>query len=152
MVKSILITGANGGLGKECARQLALLDETEKIYLGCRNEEKAKSAKIDLERSTGKSIFEILIIDVSNLDSVRSAVEALSEPVEALVMNAGGMGGANFNDKNEYGVSNQFGVNVLGHVLLAEELVKAKKLTKVAMYAGSEAARGVPKMLINVLT
>ncbi len=152
MVKSILITGANGGLGKECARQLALLDETEKIYLGCRNEEKAKSAKIDLERSTGKSIFEILIIDVSNLDSVRSAVEALSEPVEALVMNAGGMGVANFNDKNKYGVSNQFGVNVLGHVLLAEELVKAKKLTKVAMYAGSEAARGVPKMLINVLT
>lgn len=92
-----MITGTNGGLGKECARQLALLDESEKIYLDCRNEEKAKSAKIDLERSTGKSIFEILIIDVSNLDSVRSAVEALSEPVEALVMNTGGMGGANFN-------------------------------------------------------
>jgi len=91
MVKSVLITGANGGLGKECARQLALLDETEKIYLGCRNEEKAKAAKQSLEESTGKSIFEIVLVDVSNLDSVRSAVKSLNDPIDALVMNAGGV-------------------------------------------------------------
>ena len=57
MIKSILITGANGGLGKECARQLALQDGIEKIYLGCRNEEKAKAAKQDLEESTGQISF-----------------------------------------------------------------------------------------------
>ncbi len=66
MIKSVLITGANGGLGKDCARQLALQSGTEKIYLGCRNEEKAKAAKQKLEESTGKSIFDILLIDVSN--------------------------------------------------------------------------------------
>ena len=55
-VKSVLITGANGGLGKECARQLALLDGTEKIYLGCRNEGRAKAAKRSLEELTGKSL------------------------------------------------------------------------------------------------
>ena len=33
MNKSILITGANGGLGKDSARQLGLIKETEKIYL-----------------------------------------------------------------------------------------------------------------------
>ena len=92
MIKSILITGANGGLGKECARQLALQYGTEKIYLGCRNEEKAKVATQDLEESTGKSIFDILLIDVSNLKSVRFAVESLKEPIEVLVMNAGGHG------------------------------------------------------------
>ena len=53
-VKTVLITGANGGLGKECARQLALLDGTEKIYLGCRNEEKAKAAQRELEEATDK--------------------------------------------------------------------------------------------------
>ena len=143
MVKSILITGANGGLGKECARQLALQDGTERIYLGCRNEEKAKAAKLDLAQSTGKSVFEILLIDVSNLNSVRAVVESLEEPIEALIMNAGGMGGKNFNEKTEDGVIRQFAVNLLGHVVLAEELLKAKKLTEAALYAGSEAARGV---------
>jgi len=146
MMKSILITGANGGLGKECARQLALQAGTERIYLACRNEERAKAAKLALEESTGKSVFEIVLMDVSNLNSVRSAVESLDEPVEALVMNAGGMGGKKFGDKTVDGVLQLFAVNVLGHVVLAEELLKAKKLTKMALYAGSEAARGVPKM------
>ena len=112
MVKSILITGANGGLGKECARQLALQNETEKIYLACRNEEKAKDAKLSLEDSTGKSIFEIVLMDVSNLDSVRSAAQSLSEPIEALVMNAGGMGGKNPGEKTADGVTQMFAVNV----------------------------------------
>jgi len=146
MVKSILITGANGGLGKECARQLALQDGTERIYLACRNKERAKAAKLSLEELTGKRIFEIVLMDVSNMDSVRSAVASLNEPIEALVMNAGGMGGKNPGEKSADGVIQLFAVNVLGHVVLLDELLKAKKLTKVALYAGSEAARGVPKM------
>jgi len=145
-VKTVLITGANGGLGKECARQLALLDGTEKIYLGCRNEEKAKAAQRELEEATGKSIFEIVLMDVSNPASVRSAVASLNQPVEALVMNAGGMGGSNPGKKNGDGVIQIFSVNVLGHAVLLDELLRAKKLTKVALYAGSEAARGVPMM------
>lgn len=146
MIKSVLITGANAGLGKESARQLALQDGIEKIYLACRNEEKAKVAKRELEETTGRYIFKIVIVDVSNLDSVRAAVAALTEPIDALVMNAGGTGGKHFDEKTEYGVTRQFAVNVLGHVVMTEEMLKAEKLTQVAIYAGSEAARGVPKM------
>jgi len=58
MNKRIMITGANAGLGKESARQLALIEGTEKIYLACRNMSKAQEAKQSLEKSTGKSIFE----------------------------------------------------------------------------------------------
>lgn len=146
MVKSVLITGANAGLGKESARQLALQSGIEKIYLGCRNEQKAHLAKQELVQTTGKDIFEILKIDVSSLESVRSAVKSLREPVDALVMNAGGTGGKNFYEKTSDGVTRIFAVNLLGHVVLTNELLKANKLTKVALYAGSEAARGVKEM------
>lgn len=146
MNKSILITGANGGIGKEAARQLALLASTEKIYLGCRNEEKAIAAQKDLEASTGRNIFEILLIDVSNLDSVRKAVDSLTEPVDALIMNAGGMGGKSPEKLTADGVTLMFATNVLGHAVLLDELLKANKLTNVALYAGSEATRGVKKM------
>ncbi len=149
MNKTIFITGANAGIGKDVARQLALLDSTEKIYLGCRNLIKAEAAKKELESLTGKNIFEIVQIDVSKLESVRSVVKSLKEPFDALVMNAGGTGGKNFNEVNGDGVMQQFAVNVLGHVVLAEELLKAGKLTKVVLYAGSEAARGVKSFGMN---
>jgi len=62
--RSFLITGANVGLGKEAARQLALIPETEKIYLGCRSRQKAGEAKKELEDSTGRNIFEVVILDI----------------------------------------------------------------------------------------
>ena len=146
MNKSILITGANGGLGKETARQLALMKETEKIYLLCRNEIKAKAAKADLEKTTGRSIFEIVIADVSKPASVRKAVASLTEPLDAIVMNAGGIGGKTSFELTKEGTSQMFANNLLGHVVLVDELLKADKLKKVALYAGSEAARGIKSM------
>lgn len=143
MINSVLITGANSGLGKDTARQLAL-QGTQKIYISGRNQAKLEAAKVDLEQSTGKKVFEILTFDTSDLDSVRSAVASLPEPIEGLVMNAGGLGGGDA--KHNSGAVQMFAINVLGHVVLFDELVKANKLTKVAMYAGSEAANGVPRM------
>ena len=50
--KSVLITGANTGLGKELARQLALRDDFDTIYLACRNPVKAQAAQQDLSART----------------------------------------------------------------------------------------------------
>ncbi|WP_062268831.1 SDR family NAD(P)-dependent oxidoreductase [Endozoicomonas arenosclerae] len=146
MIKSVLITGANAGLGKEAARQLAQQPGIEKIYLGCRNRDKARLVQSELEKLSGKRIFEIVLIDVSNLDSVRNAVAQLPACIDALIMNAGGTGGKHFNEKNSEGVTQIFAVNLLGHAVLTEELLKANKLKYVALYAGSEAARGVKEM------
>lgn len=148
MNKSIMITGANNGIGKEAARQLALKPETEKIYLACRNPEKAKKAQIQLESSTGRAIFEIIIMDTSKPESVKNAVKLIKEPIDALIMNAGGIGGKEPSNLTKDGVTQVFASNVLGHAVLLEELIKASKLKKVALYAGSEAARGIDKMKI----
>jgi len=146
MNRKIMITGANGGLGKDTARQLALIKETEKIYLACRSETKAIEAKNSLEKATGRSIFEIVLMDVSNVDSVKVAVTSLKEPIDALVMNAGGMGGKNPGGLTSDGVTEIFATNVLGHTVLLEELIKAGKLKNVALYASSEAVRGVEQL------
>ena len=138
-----MITGANAGIGKDTARQLALLKDTEKIYLACRNRTKAEAAKRSLEESTGRSIFEILIMDVSDPDSVRNAIAGLDETIDALIMNAGGIGGKNPEKLTKDGVTNITAVNLLGHVVLVDELLKVDKLKNVALFASSEAARGI---------
>ncbi|WP_448551717.1 SDR family NAD(P)-dependent oxidoreductase [Thalassotalea montiporae] len=146
MIKSVLITGANAGLGKEAAKQLAAKPDIEKIYLGCRNKEKAKAAQTELAALTGRNIFEIFLIDVSDLNSVRQAVKRLPESIDALIMNAGGSGGRQYDQLTSDGVTNIFAVNLLGHALLTEQLIAAGKLNYAALYAGSEAARGVEEM------
>jgi NAD(P)-dependent dehydrogenase (short-subunit alcohol dehydrogenase family) len=145
-----MITGANAGLGKESARQLAMEIGIEKIYLACRNEQKALLAKQELEQATGKSVFEILIMDVTDMASVKRAVAQLADPIDGLIMNAGGAGDKSFHEKTQDGVMQQFAVNLLGHVVLTQALLDSNKLTQVALYAGSEAARGVKEMGMKV--
>ncbi|CAB9528736.1 Short-chain dehydrogenase [Seminavis robusta] len=152
--KSVLITGANSGLGLECARQLALLN-VERIVIGCRSEAKGKQAQEDLKQamakagnSSNKTKFEVLLMDLSDIPSVKKAVATLATPVESLVMNAGGLGGGNPGNLTKNGVSMTVATNLLGHVVLFDGLVQANKLTKSAIYAGSEAARGEWRMML----
>lgn len=145
-IRSVLITGANGGIGKEVARQMALRPGVEKVYLACRNGQKAQAAKQDLERDTKKSIFEIVLIDVSDVNAVRSAINSLPGPIDGLVMNAGGAGGKTPMALTKDGVTYLFASNVLGHVALLEGLIHSGQLTQAAVYLGSEAAVGVPKL------
>ena len=145
-IQSVLITGANAGLGREAARQLAQRKGIMKIYLACRNANKAEAAQAALEAETGKNIFEIILMDVSDPSSVRAAVSTLSAPVDAVILNAGGTGGRTPNDLTSEGVTNIFASNVLGHVVLVDELLDRQLITSTVLYAGSEAARGIPKM------
>ena len=147
--RTALITGANAGIGKEVARQLALTDRYRKVYLACRNEAKASAAQAELQASTGKAVFETMLMDVSDLASVAAALATLNGPIDDLVMNAGGSGGKTPLAVNQAGVTDIFASNVLGHVALLEGLLEAGKLRHAAVYAGSEAARGVPKLRLK---
>jgi len=146
MNESILITGANIGLGKEAARQLALKKETKKVILFCRNQTKAELAKKDLEEQTGKTFFEIVIGDVSDANSVRKAVEKIKEPIDAIILNAGGMVGKTASQGTSSGMNNLAATNILGHVVLVDELLKQDKLKKVVLFVSAEAVPGVKSL------
>ena len=120
MNESILITGANAGLGKETARQLAMKNETKKVILLCRNQGRAEAAKKDLEAETGKKIFEIIIGDVADANSVRKAVEKIKEPIDAVILNAGGMVGKTAAKITPSGMNDLAATNILGHVILVD--------------------------------
>jgi len=143
--KTVLITGGNAGLGKEVARQLALRPEFSRIYLACRNENRATAAKAELEEETGRRIFDIVLMDVADLGSVRAGLASFSGSVDALVMNAGVIGPHSMGLTPD-GVTTVFATNVLGHVVLLEGLLTQDRLGEVAVFVGSEAVRGVPKL------
>lgn len=144
--RTALITGANAGIGKELARQLAESERYERIHLACRDRSKAEAAQADLEAKTGKDVFEIVLVDVADLASVDDALAALPEPIDDLVMNAGGSGGRTPLALTRDGVTAIFAANVLGHVALLDGLLANGRLRRAAVYVGSEAARGVPKL------
>ncbi|EEZ86046.1 hypothetical protein VME_40570 [Vibrio harveyi 1DA3] len=145
---SILITGANSGLGFEAARQFAQRKGISKIILACRSEARAAEALHQLEELTGKKIFETLIVDVSDLESCRKAAENLDAKVDGIVLNAGGAGGSEPTKLTEDGVIFTFAVNVLGNIHLAELLMDNGKLNTggSVMYVASFAARGAPEI------
>jgi NAD(P)-dependent dehydrogenase (short-subunit alcohol dehydrogenase family) len=144
--KSVLVTGANAGIGKDVARQLALRPEMARIYLACRNQDRATAAKAELETATGRSIFDIILMDVADLGSVRAGLAAINGSLDALVMNAGGVGGKTPMRLTADGATYMFASNVLGHAALLEALLTKDRLGEVAVFAGSESARGVPKL------
>lgn len=146
MNTSIMITGANAGIGKETARQLAMIKTTKVIYLACRNLKKAEVAKKELIEATRRDIFKIILLDVSKPKTVKKAVAQLENPIDALIMNAGGTGGKTPEKLTKEGVTELTASNLLGHVVLVNELIKENKLNKVALFASSEAARGIKKM------
>ena len=113
--KRVLITGANSGLGWENARALA--GAGAHVVMGCRNPEKAENALQRLLEVHPEASAEILLMDMADLASIRSAVERDGdEPLDLLINNAGIMG----TDKatTADGFESQLGTNHLGHFAL----------------------------------
>ena len=88
-MKTVLITGANKGIGFETARQLLRLGHF--IFLGSRDLQRGKDAVQQL-KDEGLTNVELLTIDVADKESVDAAAKELSARVDrldVLINNAG---------------------------------------------------------------
>src|SRR5438876_10367412 len=82
--KSVIVTGANAGVGFQIARLLAA--RGARVLLGCREQTRAQDAIARIKRTTPNAGLVWLPLDLGYLDSVRTAAKiAAKEPrIDAL--------------------------------------------------------------------
>ncbi len=123
--KTVLITGANQGIGKASAEALGKMGA--KLVLVCRNAEKAKTAIVDIEKAGAKDV-ELIVGNVSSQADVRRiAAEVLAkhDRLDVLLNNAGVL----VTERRETvdGIEETFAVNHLGYFLLTTLLLDLLK-------------------------
>jgi NAD(P)-dependent dehydrogenase (short-subunit alcohol dehydrogenase family) len=121
--RTVVVTGANSGLGRAATRVLAEHGAT--VVMACRSVERGEAAAAEL-RAGGDLSGDLSVqqCDLADLDSVASFAETLRgshDSVDVLCNNAGVM--AIPRRETEDGFETQFGVNHLGHFALTEHLL-----------------------------
>ena len=116
--ETIIVTGANVGLGLEAARHFVRLNAS-KVILGVRSAEKGEAAKKDIESTTKRTnVVEVWPLDLCNYASVKAfATKAAELPrLDAVVENAAVAAGKfELAEDNESTIT----VNVVSTFLLA---------------------------------
>ncbi len=112
-----LITGANSGIGFECARALAKKGAT--VVMACRSTNKCNDARKQLLQIIPNAKLVVMELDLSDLDSVRNFAGTFQrsyDKLDILMNNAGVM--IPPYTKTKQGFELQFATNYLGHFAL----------------------------------
>ncbi|QUI24369.1 SDR family NAD(P)-dependent oxidoreductase [Vallitalea pronyensis] len=127
--KICLITGANSGIGKAAAIQMA--EAGYHVILACRNEQKGEKALEEVKQSHENNSAELMLVDMSLQSSIRKMVTgflAKYDTLDVLISNA-----ALFDITQKKAVMTKEGIekiwatNHLGAVLLTELLLESIK-------------------------
>ncbi len=124
-MKTVLITGANKGIGFETAKQMAQLGYF--VYLGSRDKTKGSDA-INKLKDAGISNVELIEIDVTDINSIKQARQKLeneTEVLDILINNAGISGGSEqgFSTGKIENLRNVFETNFFGAVQTTQQFL-----------------------------
>jgi NAD(P)-dependent dehydrogenase (short-subunit alcohol dehydrogenase family) len=123
--KNVLITGASSGLGFEAAVQCA--KRGAHVWMACRSGVPQKAEEV--KKRSGNTNVEILQVDLSDLDSVKSLVHQLKTAkvkFDVLIENAGVVPAKSRRTKQ--GLEEMFVVNYLSKYLLVRLLLQQDML------------------------
>ena len=120
--KVVIITGANRGIGKEAANEIAKLGA--KVYMACRSLDSANQAKEEIIKETKNENVFVRELDLASVKSINNFAEQFKKEestLDLLVNNAGIT--SRPKKLNDAGIELTFAINVLGHHLLTRLLI-----------------------------
>jgi light-dependent protochlorophyllide reductase len=121
-MKTVIITGANAGLGLRCAQALLETDPSWHVVAAVRDQARGTAA---MQRLGDPSRATVMHVDLASLVSVRAFTRDVREaelpPLHAIVCNAG-VQVVSRTQQTADGYEMTFGVNHLGHFALVEGL------------------------------
>lgn len=123
--KTFIVTGANTGIGKVTAKELAR--RGAHVVLACRSKDKTAAVIEEIQRDTGNTTAEYVHLDLGDLASVRTCAEAIAArgtPIHGLINNAG-MAGSKGLTKDGFELT--WGTNHLGPYLFTRLLLDRLK-------------------------
>jgi NAD(P)-dependent dehydrogenase (short-subunit alcohol dehydrogenase family) len=121
-----MVTGANSGIGKETALQLARLKAT--VVMVCRNRERGMKAQQEIIAASGNNKVDLLIADLSSLEQIKSLVKEFKAKYKALHVLVNNAGVMNYERReNEEGIEATFATNHLGYFRLTNLLLDVIK-------------------------
>ncbi|SIQ66663.1 NAD(P)-dependent dehydrogenase, short-chain alcohol dehydrogenase family [Haladaptatus litoreus] len=143
--KTVVVTGANSGLGYEVTRALARKGAT--VVMACRRTNHAKTVKGRILTEVPDATLDVRELDLADRESIRSFAENFEadyDNLHVLCNNAGVM--AIPRRETEDGYEMQFGVNHLGHFaltgLLFDRLLETPGETRVVTQSSGVHERG----------
>lgn len=141
--KVVVITGANTGLGK--ANALDLARRGGKIYMACRSEERGLAALNEIKLLSGNDNLNFMKLDLASLDSIREFSKNFHKreaKLDILINNAGLVSPLSRTKEN---FEMNIGVNHLGHFLLTNlllDLLKAATPSRIVIVSSYLYNRG----------
>eukprot|EP00123_Amoebidium_parasiticum_P007775 comp18351_c1_seq1/m.19480 comp18351_c1_seq1/g.19480 ORF comp18351_c1_seq1/g.19480 comp18351_c1_seq1/m.19480 type:complete len:324 (-) comp18351_c1_seq1:43-1014(-) len=117
--KSVIVTGANSGIGKITALEVAKRGGT--VHLVCRSRDRAEEAQRDIKEASKNGNVHVHIVDLGRPAQIRKFVSdftAQGHKAHVLVNNAGCM--VNERTLTPEGLEANFATNTLGTYLLTE--------------------------------
>jgi NAD(P)-dependent dehydrogenase (short-subunit alcohol dehydrogenase family) len=142
--QTALVTGANSGLGKAVATDLAR--RGARVLLACRSG--IPEAGVDIAQSSGSQAVEMLSVDLSDLESVSRLADELArreERIDLAICNAGLMPSRPATTQQGYCV--MFGVHYLANHLLLQRLLASGVIPNDVFAANGRGGTRIPRIV-----
>ncbi len=142
--RTIVVTGANSGIGYETVR--ALVRMGARVVMVCRDAARGEAARANLARETGSAKLELEIADLSSQAAVRALADRLAarlDRLDVLVNNAGTWSSARQETADR--IERTWATNQLAYFLLTERLrpLLVRSAPSRVVNVASDLARGL---------